>query len=523
MTHAGSERTLGDLIERNAWLYPDKAAIVFEERTLTFGALLTRARKLANALLARGLTRGSRIAALAQNCPEYMELFAAVELTGLTIVNLNWRLTPAELVPILQDCQPDVLFCEAQFAEKAAALKAHLGGAQQIVVIAGEHEGAMPYEGFMGSAPSDAPTLRARGDDTAYLIYTSGTTGKPKGVMLGNAAMLQAATTISLDSGARPKDRMMIVMPLFHIGARIEYLAFAAVGATIHLHRQFDTNAVIDCLARDRITVAHLAPTMVQLILDAPALEGRDLSALRLVHYASAPMNVTLLRRAIARFGNIFMQLYGMTEAVVGTILHPHQHVLDGDDSIVRRLASAGQPFSTTTIRVARPDNSDCAPEEIGEILISCAGNMKGYWNNTALQIDVLRDGFMRTGDMGFFDREGFLFIADRKKDMIVSGGENIYSREVEEALLTHPAVTEAAVIGVPDDKWGEAVKACVVLRSAASASEADLIAHVRDQIASYKKPKSIDVVDTLPRLFNGKIDKKVLREPYWASRDRRV
>ena len=469
MAQSGGAQTLGDLVERNAWLYPDRPAIVFEGRTLTFRGLRDRGRRLANALLAQGLRRGSRIAALAQNCPEYMEIFAAAELAGLIVVNLNWRLTMAELTPILQDCRPDVLFCEEQFSDKAKALVSHLGGAQTCVVIGEDYENIL-------TTGSDAPlTICGLGDDAAYLIYTSGTTGKPKGVMLGQSAMLNAAKTIAFDSGARPTDRMMIVMPLFHIGARIEYLAFATVGATIHLHRLFDLGRVIECLDQDRITVAHLAPTMVQMILDAPDIDGRNLEALRLVHYASAPMNVPLLRRAIARFGSIFMQLYGMTEAVSGTILHPHQHVLDGDEQVMRRLASAGQPMSTTDIRIVRDNGSDCAVEEVGEIQLRSAGNMLGYWNNTSLQIDVLRDGWMHTGDMGFFDREGFLFIADRKKDMIVSGGENIYSREVEEALLTHPAVAEAAVIGVPDDKWGEAVKACVVLRAGRSADGDDL------------------------------------------------
>ena len=523
MNVPGQGMTLGELVARNARLYPGNPAIVFEGRTLTFAGLFENACRLANALLQAGARRGVRVAVLSQNCLEYMEAFAAAEVAGFTLVNLNWRLTVAELAPILLDCQPEFLIFEAMFADKARELGGCLSGAAKLLTIGGGVEFASPYEAFRDAGDVKAPAVRAQPDDTAYIIYTSGTTGRPKGVMLGQQGTLGAAYTIALDSGARPTDRMLIVMPLFHIGARIEYLAFATMGATIYLYRQFDVAQVVEELERQRITVAHLAPAMVQMIVDAPDLEGRKFEALRLVHYASAPMSAALLRRAIARFGNIFMQLYGMTEAVAGTILHPHQHVLDGTEAEVRRLMSAGHPFSATAIRVVDSEGVDCADGVTGEVLIRCPGNMQGYWNNTSLQREVLRDGWMHTGDMGQFDSEGFLFIVDRKKDMIVSGGENIYSREVEEALLTHAAVSEASVIGVPDHKWGEAVKACVVLREGASASEADLINHVRELIASYKKPKSIDFVATLPRLFNGKIDKKVLREPYWRGRGRQV
>jgi acyl-CoA synthetase (AMP-forming)/AMP-acid ligase II len=261
----------------------------------------------------------------------------------------------------------------------------------------------------------------------------------------------------------------------------------------------------------------------VRSLLDHPELATFRTDALRSVQYASAPMSVTQLREAIAAFGPIFTQVYGMTECVVGTILHAHAHLPDGTAAEVRRLASAGQPFFDHAIRVARPDGSDCAPEEIGDILIRGPSLMSGYWNNSAATVEALRDGWMHTGDVGFFDSECFLFIVDRKKDMIVSGGENIYSREVEEALLTHPSVLQAAVIGVPDSHWGESVKACVVLRPACAASEDELIQHCRNLIASYKKPRSIDFLEALPRLFNGKTDKKQLRASYWQGEGRQV
>jgi acyl-CoA synthetase (AMP-forming)/AMP-acid ligase II len=234
-------------------------------------------------------------------------------------------------------------------------------------------------------------------------------------------------------------------------------------------------------------------------------------------------MPVPLLRRALERFGPIFTQVYGMTECLPGSILKAHDHRPDGTATEIRRLSSAGQPFWGCDIRIVRPDGTECAAGETGEILIRTKAVMRGYWSNTAATLTALRDGWMHTQDLGFLDEDGFLYVRDRKKDMIISGGENIYSWEVEEALRTHPAVAEAAVIAVPDPEWGESVKACVVLRAGVPASADDLIQHCRSRIAGYKKPRTVDFLDELPRLFNGKIDKKALRAPYWADRDRQV
>jgi acyl-CoA synthetase (AMP-forming)/AMP-acid ligase II len=280
---------------------------------------------------------------------------------------------------------------------------------------------------------------------------------------------------------------------------------------------------MLRCIEQERITNAHFAPVMVRSLLDCPELARFKKDSLRSIQYASAPMSVAQLREAMAAFGPIFTQVYGMTECVVGTILHAHEHLPDGTPAQARRLASAGQPFFDHAIRAVRPDGSDCAPEEIGEVIIRGPSLMTGYWNNSAATVEALRDGWMHTGDVGFFDSEAFLFIVDRKKDMIVSGGENIYSREVEEALLTHPAVLQAAAIGVPDSHWGESVKACIVLRPGCAADADELIRHCRNQIASYKKPRSIDFLAELPRLFNGKVDKKQLRARYWQGEGRQV
>src|SRR5262245_54019825 len=514
--------TVGDVIERNAQLFPSKTAVVFEGKRPTFAQFASRVRRCANALASGGLQHRLRVAILAQNCIAYFEAVGAAELTGFIAVTLNWRLAPPELAQIVEDCTPTVLIFEERFRTQAEHLRTQRCIAR-FIVIGGSADWAESYESVLSSGADAPPPFRPQPHDTVYLIYTSGTTGKPKGVQLSHRAIVSSAIMNSWGIGAWTSDLMLIVMPLFHIGGKICALAFQVVGATIFLHRSFDPVAVLRQIEDERITCAHFAPIMVRDLLDAPGFARFRKDSLRAVFYASAPMAVPLLREAIAGFGLIFNQVYGMTECVVGTILHAHQHLPDGTPAEVRRLASAGQPFFDHEIRVVRADGSACATGEIGEVLIRGPSLMTGYWNNPAATAEALRDGWMHTGDMGFFDEECFLFVADRKKDMIVSGGENIYSREVEEALVTHPAVEHAAVIGVPDQRWGEAVKACVVLRNGHRTSEAELIEHCRSRIASYKKPRSVDFVDALPRLFNGKVDKKKLRTAYWSRDDRQV
>ena len=512
---------LRDITIRNALLYPNKEALVFNERRVSHQEMAERSFRLANALVGLGLRPQERVAMLAPNCGEYLEVFGACESANLIIVNMNYRLSSRELIQIVHDCEPAALIFHEQFRGLAEDLIAALPGLRHIVCIEGSLDGAAAYEELLQSAPSTPPQVPICDSDVAYLIYTSGTTGKPKGVMLSHRAVVESARCISHEGGARCSDRMLIVMPMFHIGGRIEQLSYTIVGATIVLHAAFDASTILRSIEEERVSSAHLAPIMVQRLLDSSELNAVEKSTLRTIHYASAPMPVPTLQRAIAAFGPILTQIYGMTENIVATLLTPEQHVLSGSDAEVYRLGSAGQPFLTCKIRIVRPDDSDVDVGEIGEILVQGPGVMNGYWNNNIATSNALRDGWFYTGDLGKFDSDRFVFVVDRKKDMIISGGENIYSWEVEEALRSHAAVAEAAVIGVPDAEWGEAVKAFVVTRHAVSAD--DLIAHCRANIASYKKPKSIDFVEALPRLFNGKIDKKVLRAPFWSDAIRQV
>lgn len=511
---------LGTLIKRNAALHGDRLGLIFEDKRFTHREFARRAYRAANMLLDRGIRPQERVAILSRNRNEVLEVFGAGETSGFITVNINHRLSVIEIEQICRDAEPAALFYEAEFAPAAETMQ-KLIPSLRLALRFGDHPGG--YEATLAAASDAEPAVQAGPDDLAYLIYTSGTTGKPKGVMYTHTAMLEAARTLSHESGALEPVTALIVMPLFHIGARIESFGFLYLGGTIVLHGIFDARAALESIQRERITAAHLAPIMIQRMLELPERDTFDVSSMQCVHYASAPMPVPVLRQAIETFGPIFHQVYGMTECLGGTTLKAHDHVLEGAPHEVARLTSAGQPYAGTQLRVVGDDGYDAAPGEIGEVLIRSPATMKGYWNNTAATIEALRNGWMHTQDLGRLDEQGFLYIVDRKKDMIISGGENIYSWEVEEALRHHPAVAEVAVIAIPDPAWGESVKACVIVRDGVQTTEQELIEHCRSRIASYKKPRSVEFVAALPRLFNGKIDKKALRKPFWGAEDRQV
>jgi acyl-CoA synthetase (AMP-forming)/AMP-acid ligase II len=507
-------QTLADMLDNNAWKYPDETAFVWEDRRVTHAQFHGRVSKLANALRRLGLKRQDRVGILSQNNLEFQEVYGACEISGFICATVNWRLAIPEMVYIINDGAPKVMIFEAAYAETVLAMKDQLKTVEHFICIGGGAFGD-DYDAFVESGDSSGVPFRPLPDDIAFLIYTSGTTGRPKGVMLGQGGQVAAAEILGSDQRNSPADRLLIMMPLFHIGAKIIQLAQHWRAGTVHVQKGFDPQAIISCIERERITVTHMAPTMVQTLLESPAIErGADISSLRMIVYAAAPMPIPVLKKGLKMLGPVFQHQFGQTEGI-GTTLLAHQHRPDGTDRDREILTSVGQVSPRVSVRIVDDNGEDLPVGEVGEILLTSPGVMKGYWNNTAATIETLRDGWVHTGDVGRLDAEGYLYLVDRKKDMIISGGENIYSREVEEAVITHDAVSEVAVIGVPDEKWGEAVKAVVVLRAGMSATAQDLIDHCRTLIASYKRPRHVEFVDEIVKLPSGKIDKVRLRKLY--------
>jgi len=452
---------------------------------------------------------------LAMNCTEYAEAFSAAWLSGYILNTVNFRLAPPEIAWVLGDTAPRALVFEAQYAEVVAGLKDALPSIEIFVCIGDAPDWAVGYEAFLATGdPAGAP-LESRPEDIAHIIYTSGTTGRPKGVMRSHRAELAMGECVCLAMDVRPRGRMLEVMPMFHAGAQSSMLAQMWRGGEIHIHRAFDPDAVLKAIETEKITHLHLVPLMVQALVDHPGFDDHDVSSVETILYAAAPMPVPVLRRALARFGPVFVNAWGQTEGT-GTALPKHLHAVDGP--MVELLGSIGNAYPLTQVRIVGDDGRDCAVGEVGELWIRGEAVMSGYWNNTAATLEAFHDGWLKTGDMGRFDACERVFLVDRKKDMIISGGENIYSQEVERAIAEHPAVAQVAVIGAPDEKWGEAVVAAVILQPGAQASAADLITHTASLIASYKKPKQVLFLDAFPTLPSGKVNKVALRAIHASS-----
>ena len=455
--------TLADIHHRGARLYPDAPALVWEGGTRSYAAQRRHVVALAAGLAQLGLKPGDRVAVLAKNGPEQATAFGACEVSGMIAVSVNFRLGPVEIAHVLSDSGAACLIFEDEFAPVIGGLRGEGFGHLTFVCAGDAPDWATPLETVQASGEGRALTASPSPDDIAFLIYTSGTTGRAKGVMLDHASQVALAEEVVAAGGVRQDDSVLLVMPLYHIGAKSKQLGYALAGGTVHLHRQFDPDCVLAALADEEITATHLAPIMVQMLMEAHGRDPRPLPRLKNLYYASAAMPVDTLRRAMAAFGPVMVQFYGLTETGVSTVFQAHHHVLDGPDDVTERLGSAGQPTFRSDVKIATPEGETVPPRTRGEILLKGPTVMRGYWNLPEATAETIRDGWIRTGDIGWQDECGFLHIVDRIKDVIISGGENIYPREVEEILHRHPKVNQAAVIGVPDPKWGESVRAYVV------------------------------------------------------------
>jgi acyl-CoA synthetase (AMP-forming)/AMP-acid ligase II len=507
--------SFADDLETNARWYANEPAYVQPHRQITHAQLLGNARRLSSALYELGIRGQDRVGILAMNSIEFGEVIAATQWAGYILATVNFRLAPPEIRHIINDGAPKVLFFDAQYLAVVDALRPELDSVKTYVCIGGNAPWAVDYATFIAVGNVAGPPIRAREEDLCCLIYTSGTTGRPKGCLWGHRELRQLVQVDNWLCDMQPPDRVLIVMPMFHTGGLVISLSQHVRGGAAYLHRQFVPAEILKAIERDRLTILLLAPTMVQMLLDQPGIDAADLSSVRTIIYSAAPMPVPVLKRAIEIFrGCGFVNLFGQTEICM-FCLSPQQHRPDGTEQERKRLGSVGKPYPNLFARILDEAGNECAPGVPGEIVAKSSAMFRGYWNNHTATLETIRDGWCHTGDMGKIDADGYLYLVDRKKDMIITGGENVYSREVEEAILQHPAVSECAVIGLADPKWGEQVCAIVTLRPNGSVTEAELIEHTRPLIASYKKPKKVIVAAELPKLVTGKVNKVELRRRY--------
>lgn len=511
------DRTLGRTLSDNSIRFPDRPAYIAGSTVLTHARLRTDAATIATALAARGIRRQDRVALLDRNTLDFARVLAAGQLSGIVVATVNFRLAAPEIVTIVSDAAPRVLFFGAEYEEVVAALRDQLPGVELFIRMGSAKRPPAPGVETLETllaVPAEEPPYEARPADIACLIYTSGTTGKPKGCILGHHEMRSLASTMNGEMRSGSRDKILLCMPLFHVGAIAMALGIHTRGGCAVLHEAFDPARVLAAVNDDQITVLHLAPTMLAEVVTAACSAGTTLDSVRTVVYSAAPMTSAGLTAALETMPHVdFMNLYGQSE-VITSGLPPELHRSLETDADAQRLRSVGYPFPGTEVRIVSDDGSDCAPGQPGEIAVRCEAVFRGYWNDSVRTAEVLRDGWCHTGDIGVLD-QGLLFLVDRKKDVVITGGENVYSLEVEEALAMHPGVRRCAVIGTPDPRWGEAVTAVVVRETSSQVDEDELRAFVRARLAGYKCPRKIYFVPDLPTLNSGKIDKKALRATY--------
>ncbi len=514
-------RTLDEYPRRHAQRRPDKPAVIMGERVLTWGELDRNINRVAHALLDLGLQRGERVAVMLPNCPEYFELYFGISRAGLVAVPTSYRLTVPELVEILGLAEPTVLVASPGAAETVAALQEQLPSLTQAVFLATGHDeanaaphvpGAVDYAALLGPASDEPMESPCEEGDTFAIFFTSGTTGLPKGAMVSHLNLEANGFNQFIADQSRPHDVNLVGTPLYHMGAVFMAITYIMMGCTQVVVERFAPKAWLENLQQHSTTVALLVPTMLNQILNFPEFGDYDLSSLRLVFYGGGPMPPAVLHRALATLPCGFTQGYGLTETLEASFLVASDHVLGGTEEQTVRLASAGREAVGADIKIVDDDGAELGTGEIGEIIISSRSNISGYFRNPEETAHAVRGRWFYTGDLGYLDKDRYLFVVDRKKDMVVSGGVNIYTKEIEAVIYTHPAVLEAAVIGLPDDEWGEIVTACVVVRDGASLGDTEIVELCRSNLAGYKKPRRVVFVDELPKNPSGKILKRELR-----------
>ena len=505
---------LSDTVTYHARSRPDDIALIFQGVEITYAELVERLHRLANAMLELAAP-GDRVAILSENRPEYIDCYYGVPRAGMGLCFINFRLAPREIVRIINDAEPTVLITEGPYLELVHGIRGELTTVKHVVVAGG---GAGPddldYDALVAAAPLEPPADLPDPDDLAWLIYTSGTTGMPKGAMLSHRNLLAAVNNSAVTWEREPHEIALSPWPLCHVSGYL-FPFLHVLGNTVVLMRAYDPEEYLALIERHGCTQSSGAPTMLNMLLQHPKFDQYDLSSLKRIGYGAAAMPAEVIRTAMDKLPGVrFITGFGMTE-LSGNIFYmsPDQHLaaLDGDDQST--LTSVGRLMPLAMARVVDDDMNDVAVEQVGELVVQGDQVLTGYWRRPEANEEAFAGGWFHSGDLAKWDAAGNLYIVDRKKDMIITGGENVYSREVEEVLYTHGAVAEAAVIGLPDPMWGEKIVAVIQTRPGMVVEPEELIELCRSQLASFKKPKHVVFVDELPRNAAGKILKRELRD----------
>jgi acyl-CoA synthetase (AMP-forming)/AMP-acid ligase II len=518
---------LVDAVRKWANLAPDRTVIVDSttNRRITFAELLDRIIRLSNGFALLGLRKGDRVAVLSTNSIEYFEVYYACAMSGLIAQPINWRLSAEEITRIIEDGEPSVFVCQAEFLGLKNEVRASVQSDITYLEYGPGTDGS--YERLVTSASPEDPAIDMHMDigdaDPVLILYTGGTTGLSKGALHTHHSLYMGMINQTVAERVVPGDVYMLTGQMFHIPVALA-MNYIAHGCPCVL-MNFDAKIALELIQKERVSAFLGITTMLNWMMAVEGFENYDISSLRNIQYGGGPMPETVVKAALKAFPCTIIQGYGQTEGMTMTFLSQEDHQKAVNGKHTERLNACGREGFVTRIRVVNTEGIDVPKDSAtsGEIIVRSEANMLGYWRKPELTADIMKDGWMWTGDIATWDEDSYIFIVDRSKDMIISGGENIYSTQVESAIHKHEGVLECAVIGVPDDVWGEAVKAVVVMKPGESATEADIINTAREHLASYQKPKSVDFVDSLPKAPTGKILKRELRDPYWNRQHRKV
>lgn len=513
---------LSAALSRTAQTMGGKTATIFKDRRRTWAEFDDRVHRMAAALRALGVKPGDRVAALALLSDRFFELLAAASRAGAIFVPLNWRWSVPELADALSDCEPAVLFYDARMADSGRALVK--GRPEMIAVSLTEGLDGLPFYETLVEAHSPGPEVPRGGDDAYSLGYTGGTTGRSKAAIVTHRNVLTMSLSCQSEGILCADSVFLVTGPMFHVAGSFPALSLIVGGGTGVLIEQFEPREALRLIDEHKVTESLLVPTVLSMTVDCPDFDQFDTSTLKTVMYGGAPITEALLDRVLTKLPHTeFVQIYGMTELAGACTMLPHKYLL-GEHRKRGLNTATGRAMPGMHMRVVDSDDREIPRGEIGEITIRSDTVMKGYWRRPQETADALRNGWMHTGDGGYMTEDGFIFIVDRMKDMIISGGENVYSTEVENAVASHPAVKETVVIGIPSEKWGESVHAVVRLHDGAVCTEVDIIAHVRTRLAAYKAPRSVEFrVEPFPVSPANKVLKREIRQPYWEGRSKTI